>query len=393
MTPTLSAAMIVRDEADVLDECLATAREYLDEICVVDTGSVDATRDIARSFGVRLGHFAWSDDFSAARNASLEMCSGDWIFVLDADERLTPDDWKRLRALICEKEDKACRFVTRNYTDNDAICDFTPSVAEDTLSRGFRGWFPSAKVRLFPNGHGIRFEGEVHELVNTSVERAGLEIRNSDIPIHHYPFLHYPYRIQAKCEMYIRLGLAKLETNPDDPKAYAELGNQYAELKDYARAADAYRNALRFDSGNADVLSDLGGVLHLLGRTQEAAQALDIATRMNPALFQAWRNLGVVHAAQSAWREAVRCFEQAMRLNPEWRDGWQYIATAWEGGGELRLAADALMNAEDVRAFARAGMLYYRLGEPEKAAQARSMGLRLDPDNEELNAGFAGVVE
>jgi tetratricopeptide (TPR) repeat protein len=193
--------------------------------------------------------------------------------------------------------------------------------------------------------------------------------------------------------MYIRLGLAKLAQYPNDPKAYAELGNQYAELKDYRRAAEAYRNALRFDPENADVLSDLGGMLHLLGQSQAAARALDIATRLNPDLFQAWRNLGVVHAAAQEWAEAASCFETAMTLNPAWREGWRYRSVALEGSGEIERAAEALMNVGNAQAFADAGMLYYRLGDSDKATRAYRLGLQHDPGNEEIQRRLSGAVE
>jgi glycosyltransferase involved in cell wall biosynthesis len=385
--------MIVRDEAGVLEECLDALRGFADDICVVDTGSVDDTPEIAARYGCQVGHFVWCDDFAEARNESLRLCAGDWIFVVDADERLDPADWARLRDLPSADGDQCYRFVTRNYTNNDGICDFVACSSDDPHARGFSGWYPSCKVRLFPNRRGIRFDGKVHELVNVSLESAGLRIVESDIPVHHYPLLHEAIRIQTKCEMYIRLGLAKLAQYPNDPKAYAELGNQYAELKDYRRAAEAYRNALRFDPENADVLSDLGGMLHLLGQSQAAARALDIATRLNPDLFQAWRNLGVVHAAAQEWAEAASCFETAMTLNPAWREGWRYRSVALEGSGEIERAAEALMNVGNAQAFADAGMLYYRLGDSDKATRAYRLGLQHDPGNEEIQRRLSGAVE
>ena len=78
--------MIVRDEARCLERCLASARPWVDGIVVLDTGSVDATVEIARRHGARVAHFEWIDDFAAARNAALAASDADWRLVLDADE-------------------------------------------------------------------------------------------------------------------------------------------------------------------------------------------------------------------------------------------------------------------------------------------------------------------
>ena len=100
--PLLSACLIVRDEAEMLPDCLASIRGVADEIVVVDTGSTDDTPEIARQAGARVFHFDWCDDFAAARNAALDHAQGRWILQIDADERLTgsgggPKDGPALR--------------------------------------------------------------------------------------------------------------------------------------------------------------------------------------------------------------------------------------------------------------------------------------------------------
>ncbi len=90
--------MIVRNESAGLPGTLAAARPWVDEIVVVDTGSTDGTREVARSHGARVVEWAWRDDFAAARNESLRHATGDWILVLDADEVLTEASGPALRA-------------------------------------------------------------------------------------------------------------------------------------------------------------------------------------------------------------------------------------------------------------------------------------------------------
>ena len=84
----ISACLIVRDEAEMLPDCVASIRQVADEIVVVDTGSTDGTPAVARRAGARVCGFAWCDDFAAARNAAMDRARGRWILQIDADERL-----------------------------------------------------------------------------------------------------------------------------------------------------------------------------------------------------------------------------------------------------------------------------------------------------------------
>ena len=87
---TLSVCMIVRDEEEMLGESLESVSGVADQLVVVDTGSTDATVEIARSHGAEVHHFQWIDDFAAARNQSIRIATANWILWLDADERVEP---------------------------------------------------------------------------------------------------------------------------------------------------------------------------------------------------------------------------------------------------------------------------------------------------------------
>ena len=103
--PRLSLCMIVRDSARTLPACLESIRPWVDEMVIVDTGSVDETPRIVESFGGRLFHFPWCDDFSAARNESLRHagatgCSG-WTRTIRSRRSAGAgcDDWLTRRCL------------------------------------------------------------------------------------------------------------------------------------------------------------------------------------------------------------------------------------------------------------------------------------------------------
>ena len=86
--PGVSLCMIVKDEQERISGCLESVNGLVDEIIVVDTGSGDRTKEIARSCGAKVFSFPWTGNFAEARNESLRHATGDWIIFLDADERL-----------------------------------------------------------------------------------------------------------------------------------------------------------------------------------------------------------------------------------------------------------------------------------------------------------------
>ena len=104
----VSLCMIVRDNEDTIEACLASVRPWVDEIIVVDTGSLDRTPEICRRFGAQVYNFPWCDDFSAARNESLKYATGDWIFWMDSDDIMPPDQGRLLRELVLRQHAHNC---------------------------------------------------------------------------------------------------------------------------------------------------------------------------------------------------------------------------------------------------------------------------------------------
>jgi len=153
---SLALVMIVRDEARSLERCLESARAWVDEIVVVDTGSRDATPEIARRLGARVESFAWCEDFSAARNAALALAQAPWRLVLDADEWIA-DGAESLAAL---------RGLAPEFIGQVSVAS-----AFDDANGGVRhapSWLP----RLLPRG--VRYAGRVHEQPDSMLPSSAL---------------------------------------------------------------------------------------------------------------------------------------------------------------------------------------------------------------------------
>ncbi len=141
---TITLCMIVKNEEKNLTRCLQSARELVDQIVVVDTGSTDRTVEIARRFGAEVYHFRWCDDFAAARNEALKYARGDWVLQLDADHELqwTPD------------------FNLKETLQNSDFLGFVFS--EKSLIQG-REVASLNRLLLFKNIPGLEYRGKIHE--------------------------------------------------------------------------------------------------------------------------------------------------------------------------------------------------------------------------------------
>ena len=154
----ISLCLIARDEEHLLPGALESVYGVVDEIIVVDTGSQDATRQIAEDAGALVVDHFWQDDFSAARNDAVSHCTGDWVLVLDADERLAPGAVSAIREGV-DKDSFDCGLLPLfNASRMDA------SIAEVLEGEAQLGE-PVLIPRLFRRSLDLQGEGVVHENV------------------------------------------------------------------------------------------------------------------------------------------------------------------------------------------------------------------------------------
>jgi tetratricopeptide (TPR) repeat protein len=285
---TVSAALIVRDEERVIEGCLESLAGIVDEIVVVDTGSRDRTIARAARFPVKLAHFAWCDDFSAARNYAIEQASGDWILYIDADERLAPIAPAQLQDLLGVAGKAAWKVRLH------------PRL----------GWSAYGELRLFRRDPRIRFRGVIHERVHEAVELVcladGLDIGMSEIALQH---IGYEDDQSQKNPRNLPLLRAYLEREPDRLFCWWHLGESLRLAGDWDGAERAWRDgiaALSRQPAGALRTSASMIMLSLIKLRSERSAPIDDLLGQALELFPGHLGLAFIAAKRAIERGAYR---------------------------------------------------------------------------------------
>jgi len=219
--PTISLCMIAKDEEAFIEDCLKSVHGLVDEIVLVDTGCTDRTVEIARRYGAKVVAHAWRDDFSDARNVSLQHAIGDWVLWLDADERL---------------ERSSAEAIRRAITDPQ-FAGYLVEIHNDLGDAQNRGSFIHRACRLFRRLPVTCFEGRIHEQVVPSLERNGYEVAFlKGVRIRHLGYRSEIVAERRKQERTIRMLREEVAKDPGDLFQRFNLGNAYYVAGQYADA-------------------------------------------------------------------------------------------------------------------------------------------------------------
>ena len=376
--PTISLCMIAKNEESNLADCLNSAKGIADEIIIVDTGSTDRTKEIAKKFSAKIYDFKWMDDFSAARNESLKHAAKDWVLVLDADEALDEEGKKAIRELVNGKEADAFLFLQKNYTNETNIAGFV-NEEHKKGDKTYAGWYGSLIARLFRNKKGYSFEGAVHELVEQSIEKKNGKTAATNIVLHHYGNAE-PAARKKKLQFYLGLCKKKVKQSPTDSSYYElgilqkensqfddaiksfkkaiehnprhsmalyELGVIYENQKNYDEAIKNYTDSLRIKE-NSEAFQSLGVCYLKKGMFKEAYRNLVKAVLLNPNKFTIYNNLGAVMEKLGNYDNAVQMLTIATKLNPNNTIGFYNLGVALDKKGSFGEAIPAYEKAVEL---------------------------------------------
>jgi len=310
--PTLSVCIIARDEAERIAACIASVRRVADELIVLDTGSQDRTESIARLAGAQVTRRAWTEDFAEARNASLRLATSDYVLVLDADERLLPDDAASLRAVVNTGKLDAGLLPIHDVAELGAS-------ASEVLSGQSRLGEPRLVPRLFRNTPSLEFEGIIDEHARGWLERQ-TAVRSLNVKVlHDGPALG----TRINPDEALRLRRANAAMYPDDPFAQAALAKMLLDLGENEDAAAVAKRAwLRANSPESGIEAATVRILSLLrcGEPELAREVLQQAseralTHPNLALLLGLveEHEGVVMQDQSALLRAAGAYTWALK--------------------------------------------------------------------------------
>ena len=204
---TLSLCVICKNEEKNIQNLLESVKgDLFDEVVITDTGSSDRTIDILAEYktskkfkNFKIEHFAWVDDFSAARNYSFSKATSDYIMWLDSDDTILPEDYKKLKNLKNNLSDSPiwlCKYEYAHDEFGKSICSFY-------------------RERIVKRDLNLKWQEPIHEYLPLSAKYT-----KTDIEVHHY-------KIHVSSQRNINLLEKIVEKNPNSARNVFYLGKEY----------------------------------------------------------------------------------------------------------------------------------------------------------------------
>jgi glycosyltransferase involved in cell wall biosynthesis len=356
--------MIVRDAERSLGAALASVQPFVDEMVVVDTGSVDGTRKIAEQMGARVLDFVWCDDFSAARNYSLDQATGDWIFWMDADDVLQPASGQTLRRAIAGRPNRDAAFwvVVEEESRND---------------RGQRRVMGHAHVKLFPRRNDLRFCYRIHEQIAPAIRAADLPILRTMAAVRHVTDRSAAAQA-ARRERNLQLALLDLAEHPNDPFVFFSLGITYLFMAgQVAKAADYLQQSIAGCAPGSEMQLNaylfLGQAHATNGQREAEEHVYRQALERFPQDAMLLRRLGDLCAAAGRRDDAIGCYRSIV------------------AGGRVRPSTVHIRGGR-MQAALRLGQLLQASGRGDEAAQVWKSFLSKHPEATGIRRALAELT-
>lgn len=295
----LSLCVIVRDEAVALPLMLESAKDFVDEIVIVDTGSTDGTPDVARRYTDKVFFREWDNSFANARNFSLEQATGEWILILDADETLDRPTWFGVRDYLATVATDMQAVMPTMVMCTDSGVPYQEFLCE----------------RIVRNDPSVRFSGEMHNWLEVTPE-ARISIPNVRI-IHNRgvkPAAQRAKRADQRLEMAEAIFLPKIAENPKDRRSIFYLAGTYFDSNRYEDAIKWYTEYLQVSDWAEERYQAallLGYALISTGQRDRARNVIAAYTVDNYRRAEAYCVLGDLALGKGDFAEAESWYKQA----------------------------------------------------------------------------------
>lgn len=288
---TISACMIVKNEEETLGDCLMSIDQWADEIIIVDTGSTDKTKEIADKFDkVRWFHQPWQENFSLHRNYSIEQATKDWIFIIDADERVVPGHGENLKKMLPE------------ITQDIIAVDVYNLYLNDNGERIARSHLQS--LRLFRRSYEPEYRGYVH---NKPVIKGQQQVYTLPFTINHLGY-DMPKKVMAeKYRRTVKMCRKWTKNEPENIEAFWQLAR-----------------ALRVKAGRFNNKA-MPEIFKILSKAISLGNGQPDPNQLKPQILYL---MGWMKHANKEHKEAVHYAKKALAYIPDYLDAIYTIAMA-----------------------------------------------------------------
>ncbi|NLM50430.1 MAG: glycosyltransferase [Clostridiaceae bacterium] len=295
--------MIVKDEEDLLANCIKSAAGIVNEIIIVDTGSGDSTKDIAKSFGAIVFDYQWDNSFANARNFAISKATYEWLLLLDADEELFLEDLKTLVEFTKSTKYDGAHFKVYNFVGEKDSGEYTLHNA----------------LRLVRNCGLYKFTGDIHEQI-ARVDGKPIEDKFTilNVRLKHYGYLDEVVKKKGKRARNLPILLKELEKEPDNPFKLFNLGNEYMALAQYEKALECYNKSKNHYSKTEAFAPHLlfrrAMCYYTLKMFDLAVKACDEGLEVFPKCTDLLYLKGLIYMEYHRYTLALDAFEAALKL-------------------------------------------------------------------------------
>lgn len=288
----VSVCIIAKNEEENIESCLKCISWYGFEVVVTDTGSQDRTKEIARRYTDKVFDFAWTENFSEARNFCAEQAANDWIFVLDCDEQLRKLDESELKRMLDRFPQSVGMLRVKNMT-----CD------ED----GTQGYVTDDVMRLYHRKR-YKFVSPVHEQlqpIGASAQRDKAACFCIPAEVLHYGYALPQEQMMEKQRRNLSLLYRYMDEEPGNAYIYFQIGQSEAILGNDDKAIEAYEKGISVND-NTELLFvqlmiiSLSRIYRRAGRQKEAVALMQrYADKIRSAKY-------TVAYAETLWDDGSR---------------------------------------------------------------------------------------
>ena len=297
---TISLCMIVKNEEKVLARCLESTKDIVDEIIIVDTGSTDKTKEIAKKYTNKILDFEWINDFSAARNYSFSRASKEYILWLDADDVILDKDREKLLKLKETLSNKV-DFVMMKY-----------NVAFDEYGNATFSYY---RERLIKNNKRVKWISPIHEAISPFGN-----IEYSDICITHKK----ENTVYSSRNLEIFNSMLNNGITLDTRQLYY-YARELMYAKEYIHAIEKFEQVIQDEScwmeNRINACVDLASCYTAVGNEEKYISSLLRSFELDKPRGEICSRIGIYFMSKNKYDVAIYWFKTALNTKPNIKSG------------------------------------------------------------------------